>query len=49
MTHSYPTYLDEVALLFDRIYVSAGRRGLQISIAPVDLCSITKAVLVDLV
>ena len=49
MTHSYPTYLDEVALLFDRIYVSAGRRGLQILIAPADLLEVTKAEPADLV
>jgi len=32
----YPVYLDETALLFDRISVSAGRRGLQILVAPDD-------------
>ena len=32
-----PTALDESALAFERIYVSAGRRGLQIAIAPADL------------
>lgn len=32
-----PTALDESALAFERIYVSAGRRGLEIAIAPADL------------
>lgn len=49
MTHGYPTYFDEVALLFDRIYVSAGRRGLQILISPDHLLEITNAEPADLV
>lgn len=32
-----PTVLDETAILFDTIIISAGRRGLQIEIAPDDL------------
>lgn len=49
MTHDYPTYVDEVAFLYDRIYVSAGRRGLQLRIAPDDLLSIARAAPADLV
>ncbi len=30
MKKSFPTYIDETALLFDKIYVSAGIRGMQI-------------------
>lgn len=36
-----PTALDESALLFDTIYISAGRRGLEIELSPealLDLC-----------
>jgi Cys-tRNA(Pro)/Cys-tRNA(Cys) deacylase len=38
-----PTYLDESALRFDAIYVSAGRRGLEMQLAPGDLISLTNA------
>lgn len=37
MKKEYPTYIDETAVLFDRIYISAGKRGEQIIIAPDDL------------
>lgn len=40
---SLPTYVDEQAILFDVVYVSGGRRGLSIGIAPDDLVSITGA------
>jgi Cys-tRNA(Pro)/Cys-tRNA(Cys) deacylase len=41
----YPVYVDETAELFDVISVSAGRRGLQILIAPADYMRITKAMI----
>ena len=44
----YPTYLDENALLFERISVSAGQRGLQIVLAPDDYVRATGATLCDL-
>ena len=37
------TYLDETAELFDTIFVSAGRRGLEIELAPSDLVALTAA------
>jgi Cys-tRNA(Pro)/Cys-tRNA(Cys) deacylase len=39
-----PTVIDETAQLHDRIHVSAGRRGLEIALAPDDLQRLTKAV-----
>jgi Cys-tRNA(Pro)/Cys-tRNA(Cys) deacylase len=38
-----PTYLDDSALQFDAIYISAGRRGLEMQLAPGDLVSLTNA------
>jgi Cys-tRNA(Pro)/Cys-tRNA(Cys) deacylase len=36
-----PTVVDESALAFDTIHVSAGRRGLEIELAPADLLALT--------
>ena len=41
----HPTVLDETATAHDVVYVSAGRRGLDLAIAPADLASVTGAVL----
>ena len=38
-----PTVVDDSALDLDRMYVSAGRRGLQVSPAPADLVRLTAA------
>ena len=35
--------LDESILSLDRVYVSAGRRGMQVSLAPTDLVALTRA------
>ena len=40
-----PTVLDASALKWDRMLCSAGRRGLEIELAPADLVRLTKAVL----
>lgn len=34
---AYPVYIDETAILWDQIYVSAGHRGVQLQLAPDDL------------
>ena len=38
-----PTVIDDSALGLDRMYVSAGRRGLQVALAPADLVNLTAA------
>ena len=38
-----PTYLDDSATHLDTVFVSAGRRGLEIELAPDDLISLTRA------
>ncbi len=39
-----PTVLDDSALAFDTVYVSGGRRGLDLGLAPTDLVEVTGAV-----
>ncbi len=43
-----PTVVDESAELFDVVYVSGGRRGFDIGLAPADLVRVTGAVLADI-
>jgi Cys-tRNA(Pro)/Cys-tRNA(Cys) deacylase len=43
-----PTYLDASAEAFDTIHVSAGRRGLEIELAPADLLRLTSGTLAPL-
>ena len=38
-----PTLVDETALDHDTVFVSAGRRGLEIELAPADLVALTNA------
>lgn len=48
MKKLYPTFIDETAQLWDRIYVSAGMRGVQLILSPEDLAVFTKAKFADL-
>ena len=48
MKKQYPTYIDEMAQLHDKIYISAGQRGVQISLNPEDLAKAVNAEFVDL-
>ena len=49
MKKKYPTIFDETAILFDKIYVSAGMRGMQIVIEPNALMEFVEAKTADLV
>jgi Cys-tRNA(Pro)/Cys-tRNA(Cys) deacylase len=40
---AHPTVLDASAMRFDRVYVSGGRRGLDLGLAPADLVRLTRA------
>jgi len=44
----YPVFLDETALLLDRISVSAGQRGLQLVLTPNDYARAVSAQLADI-
>lgn len=48
MKKKYPTWIDETAVLCDKIYVSAGARGQQIILAPDDLAACVQAQYADL-
>jgi Cys-tRNA(Pro)/Cys-tRNA(Cys) deacylase len=45
---SHPTVLDETAELWDSVFVSGGRRGLDLELAPADLVRATGALLADI-
>ena len=49
MKKNFPTYIEETVQLFDKIFVSAGIRGMQISVSPKDLQKITNATFTDLI
>lgn len=42
MKKKFPLYIEETAILFDKIAVSAGQRGVQILLSPNDLCAYTE-------
>jgi Cys-tRNA(Pro)/Cys-tRNA(Cys) deacylase len=44
----YPVYIDESAVLFESLSISAGERGLQVLLAPDDLIATVQAVLAPL-
>ena len=49
MKKAYPTFIDETAQLFDEIYFSAGKRGVQIILDPEVLAEVSNAEFYDLV
>ena len=49
MKKKYPTFVDEVCMLFDEIAVSAGERGHQMILPPDGLVRLVDAKLVDII
>ena len=45
----FPVFIHESASAYDTIYVSAGKRGLQLRLSPVDLIRYTAATVTDLI
>lgn len=45
----FPVFIDETARLFDKIYISGGKRGFQVGLSPFDLQRYTHGTFVDLV
>ena len=48
MKKKFPTVFDETAQLFDKIYVSAGQRGIQMIVEPVQLAEYVGAEFADI-
>lgn len=48
MKKKYPTYIEELSQLYDQIAVSAGERGHQILLSPIDLANLINAEFIDL-
>lgn len=49
MKKKYPTYIDEVCLLYDEIAVSAGERGHQMLIPPEAILQLAQAITTDII
>ena len=49
MKKKFPSFIEETAQLFEKIFISAGIRGMQISISPQDLITVTLAEYADLI
>lgn len=48
MKKLYPTYIDETALHYDQIHLSAGKRGLQMSVSAKSIGELVRATFTDL-
>ncbi len=49
MKKQFPTFIDETAQIFEKIYISAGVRGMQVFISPVELAKLINADFCDLI
>ncbi len=43
-----PVFIDETAQIFDKIYISGGKRGFQVGLSPLDLAKYTNAKFIDI-
>lgn len=48
MKKRFPTFMDETAMLFETVFVSAGKRGAQVEISPKDLADYCQILFADL-
>ncbi len=48
MKKHFPTFIHQSAEYFDTIFISAGQRGLQLQLSPIDLIKETRATVSDL-
>lgn len=48
MKKVFPTFISRAAKDFDKIYISAGRRGLQLELSPEDLAKVVSATFSDI-
>lgn len=48
MKKLFPTFIDETAQLHEKIYISAGMRGMQVCLSPLDLAKVVQATFADL-
>lgn len=48
MKKEYPTFIEETAQLFEKIYISAGIRGMQVCLSPAELKVLVNAAFSDL-
>ena len=49
MKKKYPTYMDETAMLWDTVYISAGVRGAQLVLSPASLAAYAQIQFADLI
>ncbi len=49
MKKDYPTFIEETSQLFEKIFISAGIRGMQVKLSPIDLKELTGAGFADLI
>ncbi|MEO8399804.1 MAG: Cys-tRNA(Pro) deacylase [Ignavibacteriaceae bacterium] len=49
MKKNYPTFFEDSAEMFDKIFVSAGVKGIQICLSPLDVVEVVQGKFVDLV
>lgn len=49
MKKQFPTFIHETAAGFDKVFVSAGKVGFQIELAPQDLISVVRCTVADII